>query len=209
MASSCQAKDAGNKVGVSNPALSSHLTCRRQQPTAPSLTKLPMLAAPGTAGLKFHTHIWILSLLRLILSNDLAPCQQWAWYRTRPSQTYQNRLQLPRTNSKPHQCLFRDQRLGVSKSSHPKTCSWPFFTPSRNPCSSRALLLSTNRSRMQASRHQVNCRKEIYNLGIPDSHSSVKLCHYPNGCGNHRPHTGEAKINTSPGPRPHPRPNPG
>lgn len=40
---------------------------------------------------------------------------------------------------------------------HPSTCSWPFFTPSRNPCSSRALLLSTNRSRMQASRHQVNC----------------------------------------------------
>ena len=40
---------------------------------------------------------------------------------------------------------------------HPRTCSCPFFTPSRKPCSSRALLLSTNRSRMQASRHQVNC----------------------------------------------------
>lgn len=49
---------------------------------------------------------------------------------------------------------------------YPNTCSCPFFTPSRNPCNSRALLLSTNFSRMQASRHQVNCQqwRELYEL---------------------------------------------
>lgn len=41
--------------------------------------------------------------------------------------------------------------------SYPRTCSCPFFTPSRKPCSSLARLPSTNFSRMQASKHQVNC----------------------------------------------------
>lgn len=42
--------------------------------------------------------------------------------------------------------------------SHPSTCSCPFFTPSRKPCNSRARLASTNFSRIQASKHQVNCQ---------------------------------------------------
>lgn len=40
---------------------------------------------------------------------------------------------------------------------YPSTCSCPFLTPSRNPCNSLARLPSTNFSRMQASKHQVNC----------------------------------------------------
>lgn len=39
---------------------------------------------------------------------------------------------------------------------YPRTCSCPFLTPSRKPCSSLARLPSTNFSRMQASKHQVN-----------------------------------------------------
>lgn len=40
---------------------------------------------------------------------------------------------------------------------YPSTCSCPFLTPSRKPCNSLARLPSTNFSRMQASKHQVNC----------------------------------------------------
>lgn len=42
---------------------------------------------------------------------------------------------------------------------YPSTCSCPFLTPSRKPCNSLARLPSTNFSRMQASKHQVNCHR--------------------------------------------------
>lgn len=52
--------------------------------------------------------------------------------------------------------------------SYPNTCSCPFFTPSRNPCNSRARLASTNFSLMQASKHQENYKRErdVFNIKL-------------------------------------------
>lgn len=59
---------------------------------------------------------------------------------------------------------------------YPSTCSCPFLTPSRKPCNSLARLPSTNFSRMQASKHQVNChRTTMERKGLLRKWSDLKL----------------------------------